>query len=135
MITTIFVEKRGDFMAWEMRSDRPIYVQLMSEIELRIINGLYPIGTKLPSVRDLATEAGVNPNTMQKALTELERKGLLYTQRTSGRFITDDSAMVQQLRIQLATIQISYLFDQMRQLGFDQKATLELIESTIKEKN
>ena len=82
-------------MSWQLTADRPIYLQLIEEIELRIVSGMYTVGEKLPGVRDLAAQASVNPNTMQKALTELERQGLVYSQRTAGRFITEDSKMIQ----------------------------------------
>ena len=75
-------------MTWKLDSDRPIYAQLLELIQMRIISGHYPAGSRLPSVRELAAEAGVNPNTMQKAFSELERNGLIWTQRTAGRFVT-----------------------------------------------
>lgn len=78
-------------MAWELDSDRPIFIQIVERIQMEIISGKYSPGDKLPSVRELAAVAAVNPNTMQKALTELERTGLVYSQRTSGRFITEDA--------------------------------------------
>ena len=70
-------------MPWELDNDRPIYLQLMERIQQDIVSGIYKPGDRLPSVRDLAVEAAVNPNTMQKALSELERSGLVYSQRTS----------------------------------------------------
>ena len=73
-------------MPWELDNDRPIYLQLMERIQQDIVSGIYKPGDRLPSVRDLAVEAAVNPNTMQKALSELERSGLVYSQRTSGRY-------------------------------------------------
>lgn len=76
-------------MTWELNSDRPIYSQIMDKIKTDIISGKYPVGSKIPSVRELAAEASVNPNTMQKALSELEREGLLFSRRTSGRYITE----------------------------------------------
>ena len=85
-------------MPWELDNDRPIYLQLMERIQRDIISGVYKPGDKLPSVRDLAVEAAVNPNTMQKALSELERSGLVYAQRTSGRFITEDEAMLKKMK-------------------------------------
>ena len=84
-------------MSWTLDNDRPIYLQLMERIQRDIIAGVYQPGDKLPSVRDLALEAAVNPNTMQKALSELERSGLVYSQRTSGRFITEDTEMLTQM--------------------------------------
>ncbi len=89
-------------MPWNLTSDRPIFMQLIEIIQHDIISGKYAPGDKLPSVRDLASAAAVNPNTMQKALSELERSGLVYSQRTSGRFITEDHTMIEQLKESLA---------------------------------
>lgn len=80
-------------MPWDLDNNRPIYLQLMEKIQQDIISGVYHAGDRLPSVRELALEASVNPNTMQKALSELERNGLVHTQRTSGRFITEDKTI------------------------------------------
>ena len=119
-------------MPWNLDNDRPIYLQLMERIQHDIISGVYQPGDKLPSVRDLAVEAAVNPNTMQKALSELERCGLVYSQRTSGRFITDNTAMIKEMRTELAQEHILDLFGQMRQLGFSDEDTLNLIRDAIK---
>lgn len=123
---------RGDRMPWDLDNDRPIYLQLMERIQQNIISGVYQPGDKLPSVRDLAVEASVNPNTMQKALSELERFGLVYSQRTSGRFITDDASMIQKMRSELAHAHIRQFFSQMHDLGFSDTDTLELIQDTLK---
>lgn len=120
-------------MAWELKSDRPIYTQLLDHIKLGIISGNYLPGDKLPSVRDLAEEASVNPNTMQKALAELERLGLVYTQRTSGRFITEDVEMIEKMKESVAKEQISDFFASMRKLGFTMEETIKLIEKEGKE--
>lgn len=119
-------------MPWNLDNDRPIYLQLMERIQHDIISGVYKPGDKLPSVRDLAVEAAVNPNTMQKALSELERCGLVYSQRTSGRFITDNTNMLKEMRTELAREHIQNFFEQMRKLGFSDKDTLEMIRNTIK---
>ncbi|HJB45896.1 MAG TPA: GntR family transcriptional regulator [Candidatus Mediterraneibacter surreyensis] len=119
-------------MPWNLDNDRPIYLQLMERIQHDIISGVYKPGDKLPSVRDLAVEAAVNPNTMQKALSELERCGLVYSQRTSGRFITDDTDMIKEMRMELAREHIQDFFEQMRKLGFSDEDTLEMIRDTIK---
>lgn len=89
-------------MAWTLDSDRPIYIQLVERIQLQIVSGHYQPGQKLPSVRDLAAEASVNPNTMQKAFTELESSGLVITQSTSGRTVTDDANLIQNVRREMA---------------------------------
>ena len=85
-------------MAWELDSDRPIYAQLVERIQTEIVSGYYPPGGKLPSVRELASVAAVNPNTMQKAFAELERSGLIVTQRTNGRTVTEDVEKINWIR-------------------------------------
>ncbi len=120
-------------MTWELKADRPIYMQLIEQIELRIVSGMYAAGDKLPPVRDLAAQAAVNPNTMQKALAELERNGLVYSQRTSGRFITEDENMIQQTKQNLAKEQITTFLKKMEQLGFSKEETISLMEQTEKE--
>ena len=120
-------------MPWNLDSSRPIYLQIIERVQMDIITGRYQPGDKLPSVRDLAQEAAVNPNTMQKALSELERSGLIYSQRTSGRFITEDETMLKQLKSQLAEEHIRDFFEKMRQLGFQTEETLALIQETVKE--
>lgn len=120
-------------MAWDIRSDRPVYSQLMEQIQQKIICGEYPLGSKLPSVRDMATEAGVNPNTMQKALAELERTGLLYSQRTSGRFVTENEEMMLMMRESLVKEQMKEFLKQMRQLGFTLKEICDMIQQLEEE--
>ena len=115
-------------MSWNLNSERPIYAQIMERITMDIISGIYAPGAKLPSVRDLAQEAGVNPNTMQKALSELERTGLLFSQRTSGRFITEDIAMIEKTKEDLASIQIKEFLEKMEHIGFTKESTIQLIE-------
>ena len=120
-------------MPWNLTSDRPIYAQLIEKLQLDIITGHYKPGEKLPSVRDLASEASVNPNTMQKALSELERSGLVYAQRTSGRFITDDQELIKNTRNELARMQIRDFIRTMRQFDLDDDETLHLIQEIVKE--
>lgn len=120
-------------MPWMFENDRPIYTQLLEKIRLNIISGTYPIGSKLPSVRDLAADAAVNPNTMQKALSELERSGLIYSQRTSGRYVTEDSTMIQTMKEELAQEKIKEFLLLMKQIGFEPEEICMLIEKTIKE--
>ena len=87
-------------MDWNFRNDQPIYSQLTQRLTEAIVSGIYAPGEKLPSVRELAVEAGVNPNTMQRALTELEREGLLVSGGTSGRSVTQDEAVLVAMREQ-----------------------------------
>lgn len=118
-------------MPWNLDDSRPIYLQLMERIQHDIISGVYQPGDKLPSVRDLALDAAVNPNTMQKALSELERGGLVYSHRTSGRFITDDSTLLKKIKTDLAQKYISTFLSQMRRLGVNDSETLEMIKETL----
>lgn len=119
-------------MPWDLQSDRPIYAQIIEQMELKICSGVYPLGSKLPSVRDLAQEASVNPNTMQRALAKLEEDGLLYTNRTSGRFVTEDVNMVKHVKNKLAQEHVQNFFKKMTELGFDYNEILSII-SAMKE--
>lgn len=115
-------------MAWKLDSDRPIYTQILEVIQYQIVAGRYQPGERLPSVRDLASEAGVNPNTMQRALAELERNGLVMAQRTSGRVVTENMEMISEVRNKLAREQIREFIDKMKKLGFEKKEILSLLE-------
>lgn len=120
-------------MTWEFKDSRPIYTQLVEQITLKIVSGEYKIGEKLPSVRDLASEATVNPNTMQKALAELERRGLVYSVRTSGRFITQDSNIIKDTQTTLAKDEIKEFLEKMQKIGFDKNRLLTTLQEVIKE--
>ena len=120
-------------MPWELDNDRPIYLQLMERIQQDIVSGIYKPGDRLPSVRDLAVEAAVNPNTMQKALSELERSGLVYSQRTSGRFITEDTQLLDEMKTSLASEHILQFLEKMKHLGFQKEETAALIQKALKE--
>ena len=121
-------------MAWKLSGDRPIYLQLMERIQVEIVAGRYPPGSRLPSVRELAAQAAVNPNTMQKALSELETSGLVYSQRTSGRMITEDEEMIRNLRLGLAREQAGEFLEKMESLGFAPRETLELIQKLVEKR-
>ncbi len=112
-------------MAWNLKSDRPIYIQIVEILSMRIISGVYPPGGKVPPVRELAMEAGVNPNTMQKALTDLERSGLIVTQRTSGRTVTEDSDTILKKREAIAREETLMYFGKMEQLGYSKEKAQE----------
>lgn len=116
-------------MAWQFDPDRPIYKQLKERILLKIVSGAYGAGAQLPTVRDLAEEAAVNPNTLQKALSELERDGLVYAQRTSGRFVTEDNALIKQAKTDLAKEQIAMFLSKMAAIGYDRQDAVVLIQA------
>lgn len=120
-------------MPWELKSDRPIYTQLIEQIELKIFSGVYPLGSKLPSVRDMAQEAAVNPNTMQRALSKLEEDGLIITHRTSGRSITEDASMIKLAKKKVAQQQVLEFLEKMTLLGFEKQETLILITNMLEE--
>ncbi len=115
-------------MSWEFQSDRPIYAQLMEQIKRRIITGIYPPGEKMPSVRELAAEASVNPNTMQRAFAQLEQEGLLYTQRTSGRFVTEDQQRILEMKTEMADELAKRFLEDMEQLGYNCRQAVEVLE-------
>ena len=118
-------------MRWEFHNDAPIYAQLMERIERMIVSGALSPGEKLPAVRVFAMEAGVNPNTMQKALTELERKGLIFSQRTAGHFVTEQAEQISKARMQLATDQtVRYLRD-MSELGYTHAQVAQVLQKHV----
>ena len=107
---------------------RPIYAQIVERLKAKILAGVYPPGGHLDSVRDMAAAAGVNPNTMQRALADLEREGLMHSNRTSGRYVTEDRSMIAQIREQIADERISEFLAGMSQLGFTEQEILSLLE-------
>ena len=115
-------------MEWKLSDDRPIWLQLSQQLARRILVGAYPPGSRLPSVRELAADAGVNPNTVQRALAELEGTGLLHTQRTAGRFVTEDTAVIQSAKEDLARSRTREYLESMAQLGYDRQQVKALLE-------
>lgn len=118
-------------MRWNFLPDIPIYLQIMEQLEQMIASGLLTPGGRLPSVREFASEAGVNPNTMQKALTELEKQGIVYSQRTAGRFVTDDPERLKALRTELAVKEAKGFLNAMKRLGYTEEETLALLSENI----
>ena len=104
-------------MEWNFKNRVPIYTQIIDEMTMRIASSSYAPGDKLPSVRDLAMDAGVNPNTMQRALAELERRGLVYSERTSGRFVTDNEEVFRSLHEDLARKYFDEFADKLSKIG------------------
>ncbi len=119
-------------MAWTLDSDRPIFLQIVERIQMDIISGRYAPGQRLPSVRDLAAEAAVNPNTMQRAFMELERIGLVYSVRTNGRYITEDTTMIEELKNSVAKEKINEFLTAMQGLGYKNEEILSLMQNTLK---
>jgi len=116
-------------MRWSFSNDIPIYAQLIEQIKVGIATGMFLPGERLPSVRDLATEAGVNPNTMQRALAQLESEGLVYSQRTAGRFVTEDGDKISAVKRDLAQRHIGTFLAAMRALSISKNEALHLIEA------
>ena len=102
--------------------------QLVERLKARILAGTYPPGGHLDSVRDLAAAAGVNPNTMQRALAQLETEGLVHTERTAGRYVTEDTALIEQLRADTARTLASDFLEKMRGIGYSPAQTAALLE-------
>lgn len=120
-------------MNWEIDNNKPIYIQLVEQLKLNIISGELQVGSKLDSVRLMAQEAEVNPNTMQKALSELEREGLVYSKRTSGRFVTDDEQKIKAMREEVANLRIKELKDTLIKLGYKNEEIIELVTDNLRE--
>lgn len=124
-------------MKWQFRNDMPIYTQIVEQIKVAIVRGEYGSGERLPSVRDMATEAGVNPNTMQRAMAELEREGLVFSQRTSGRQVTENLELIKDAKLSLAAKHLESFMNAMGELGLGQDEIIKLIMAAGKgaEKN
>jgi len=114
-------------MTWIFTPDRPIYIQLQEQIKLAIVSGLHPPGGKLPAVRDLAEDASVNPNTVQRALTELEREGLVHAQRTSGRFVTEEISVIEKTKKEMAAELVEAFLEKMAAIGYSKDETADMI--------
>ena len=120
-------------MNWQFSNDAPIYAQLIGQIRAGIVSGAFSPGERLPSVRDLAMEAGVNPNTMQRALQELESRGLLQAQRTAGRTVTADDTALQALRRRRAGTLAAEFLHQMQALGLTEAEIETLLRETAQQ--
>ena len=115
-------------MNWSFQSDQPIYTQLVQQMTRAILSGELPPGSRMSAVRELAAQAGVNPNTMQRAMAELEQSGLIYSQRTAGRFVTDDEAVIGESRRRLARQEAAAFLSAMAALGYDRTQILQLLQ-------
>ena len=110
-------------------NERPIYIQLVEKIRLEIVSGKLKLGERLPSVRELALIARVNPNTMQKALGQLEDEGLIYTERTNGKFVTDNKELIEKIKKELAEEKVNNYLNDMKNIGITyQEAVIYLQE-------
>lgn len=118
-------------MTNQFQSNTPIYLQLVNTFKHRIVSGDLKAGSKLESVRDLAISFEVNPNTMQRALAELERDGLVFADRTVGRFITDNKEMIVKMREDVAQEIIDKFIEQMKSLGFSTQEAMELFKRKL----
>lgn len=118
-------------MKWKFNNEKPIYSQIMEQIKSFIIMGVFECGSQIPSVRELAADAGVNPNTMQRALTELEREGLLYVNKTVGRFVTDDKAIIIKLKEEFACNNMKNFILNMEKIGYCKDEILYVLQKYI----
>ena len=120
-------------MEWQFRNDSPIYTQLTQRLTQAIVAGEFRPGERLPSVRELAVEAGVNPNTVQRALADLERDGLVFSQRTAGRFVTEDVSMLENAKLRLAAQCVESFLSEMAKLGCGRDEVIALLQDRKEE--
>ena len=116
-------------MNFNFNNDRPIYIQLLEQLQVFIISGKITTGEKLPSVRELATISKANPNTVQRALTELENLGLIYTERTNGKFVTKDKKLINKYKELFAKDKVNNYFRGMNELGFSNIEAIEYLKN------
>ena len=119
-------------MAWKFDNNIPIYIQISNIIKLQIVTKQLKSGDKLPTVRDLAETAGVNPNTVQRALSDLETEGFVYSVRTTGRFVTDTVDLIQRTRVELAQNELDTFVSNMLNLGFEESELVAQLEGFLK---
>ena len=120
-------------MECKILDDIPIWIQLSQQITSQIVSGVYKPGQRLPSVREFAADAGVNPNTMQRALAELENKGFIITNRTAGRSVTQDMEKIETLRRDRAMEQARQFLSQMKELGYTREEIGNVLTQALKE--
>lgn len=120
-------------MEWQIDNNKPVYIQLVEQLKMKIISGEIELDSKLDSVRNLASEAMVNPNTMQKALAELERQGFVYSKRTSGRFVTDNKDLIDTERKKLVKESVKKSLETLINLGYTDDEIISLVEEILKE--
>lgn len=118
-------------MDWPLTADRPIWQQLTEHLTLCILKGDYPPGSKLPSVRELAAQAGVNPNTMQRALAALEQQGLAVANRTAGRTVTEDAAIIENARAQRARAAVAACMQTLADLGYSSREAATIVKEEL----
>ena len=119
-------------MAWKFDNNIPFYIQISNIIKLQIVTKQLKSGDKLPTVRDLAETAGVNPNTVQRALSDLEAEGFVYSVRTTGRFVTDNVELIQKTRVELAQQELDSFVTNMLDLGFEKIDLVVQLEEFLK---
>ncbi len=122
-------------MAYQFDNNTPIYLQLQELFQRHIITGKLKPGEQMPTVRDIAVNYGVNPNTVQRALTELERDGLAFSRRTSGRFITEDVEQIKAMRHKMAQQIIDSFIDDMKSFGYDLADMTSILEEHWRDRN
>ena len=115
-------------MKYDFDPNLPIYIQVMDEIKKKIFNGYYGSGVKIDSVRELALEYSVNPNTIQKALSELERENLLYSKRSMGRFVSEDVELIEKMKSEIINEKVKVFINEMCELGCNKSNIIELIK-------
>ena len=115
-------------MAWKFTSDKPVYLQIADRLTKSVLSGEYKPGEQIPSVRQLALEAAVNPNTVQHAFSELESNGLIISKNTVGRFVTDDAAIIEDCRNEMAKNIVKDFLKNMSQLSITPDQAIKIIE-------
>lgn len=115
-------------MEYVFNNERPIYIQLVEMIRIDIVSGKFKKGQKLPSVRELALMLKVNPNTMQKALVELEDEKLIYTERTNGKYVTKDEKLIEKIKKQLAQEKVNNYLNSMKNIGISYESAVKYLQ-------
>lgn len=115
-------------MEYIFDNERPIYIQLVEMIRINIVSGKFEKGQRLPSVRELALMMKINPNTMQKALAELEDEKLIYTERTNGKYVTEDEKLIEKVKKKLAQEKVNNYLNSMKNIGINYELAIQYLQ-------
>ena len=114
-------------MGYEFNNGTAIYLQIIDDVKEKILSGEFQKNQKIPSVRELSAQYGVNPNTIQKALFDLENAGLIITERTNGKFVTSDQSVIENIKKETITKRLNEFYAKMEKLGIDKSSVIEII--------
>ncbi len=125
-----------DWKAWADNLDdrQPIYLQIIDRFKASVIKGEMPPGHRAPSIRDVASAMRVNPNTVHRAYQEMEREGIIYSQRGMGYFVSEDGTKMEDFKRNMAKAAVGRFLEDMRAIGFQDDEVVAIIEAELEKR-